>query len=67
MKMKLYVWDDVLRDWTSGIMFAVAPDVKSAREQILKADPNVPSEDLAKRPSVFQLTSPRAFTCWGGG
>lgn len=29
--LKLYVWEDVLQDWGSGIMFALAKDPDDAR------------------------------------
>lgn len=34
--MKLYVWEHVLTDYTDGIMFALAPNVKTARRLILE-------------------------------
>lgn len=33
--MKLYVWEDVFSDYTSGIAFAIAKDAAAARRQIL--------------------------------
>lgn len=32
--LKLYVWENVLTDYTSGIMFALATSVEEARELI---------------------------------
>lgn len=34
--MKLYVWENVLRSWGDGIMFAWADNVEQAREKILE-------------------------------
>ena len=33
--MKLYVWTDFCKDWTSGLAFAIAKDEKDARKQIV--------------------------------
>ena len=61
--MYLFVWDDnVLVDWSAGIMFAYASDLESARQ--LLRDLNVlPEEDIMKTPKVFDL--PHADFCWG--
>lgn len=32
--MKLFVWEDVLKDYTSGVMFALANTVDEARDAI---------------------------------
>ena len=34
--LKLYVWEDVLSDYTEGIMFALANSAEEAREIILE-------------------------------
>ena len=34
-KLKLFVWKNVLSDYTSGIMFALAYDVEEARKAIM--------------------------------
>ena len=62
-KLKLYVWENVLTDYTSGIMFALASSVEEAREMILKGDALVGS-DLKQEPEVFD--SPIGFALWGG-
>jgi hypothetical protein len=63
--LKLYVWEDVLADYTSGIMFALARSESEARELILKNCSFVPDEDLAKEPKVYE--TPIGFAVWGGG
>ena len=65
--MKLYVWDDVLCDWTSGMMFAVAESPEQARELLLRECDWLPEDDLAKTPQEYDLTDPVAFYMWGGG
>ena len=64
MKLKLFVWEDVLYDWSAGVMFALAETVKEARELILKECHYVVKEDLAKEPKV--VTEKEAFVIWGG-
>ena len=65
--MKVYFWDNVLTDYTSGMMVAVASSVEEAREVILKECNYIPKGDLAKEPQVFDIDNPCAFICWGGG
>ncbi len=65
--MKLYVWEDVLSDYTSGMMVAVAPSVEKAREELLKKCSYIPNEDLFKPPQERDLSYPVAFVVWGGG
>jgi hypothetical protein len=38
MHLKLYVWKDVLWQWTSGIIFALAESEEQARQVVLNAD-----------------------------
>lgn len=63
--MKLYVWEDVLYDYTAGCMFALASSVEEARAAILEACSYVPPDDLSKEPRVVETVE--GFTCWGGG
>lgn len=65
--LKLYVWKGVLTDYTSGIMFALARNVKEARELALKDAGGGPhaESDLKQRPKVYH--SPVGFAVWGGG
>ena len=34
--MKLFVWEGILTDWSNGIMFALAPNLREAKKAILK-------------------------------
>ena len=63
--LKLFVWEDVLRDYTSGIMFALAPDVETARKMLLEHTYYIPDDDLSQEPKVY--TSPVAIALYGGG
>jgi hypothetical protein len=65
--MKLYLWEGVLRDWTSGMMFAIASSEEEARAKLLKECSFIPEEDLELEPDVIELDKPFAALCWGGG
>lgn len=65
--MNIYFWDNVLIDYTSGIMVAVANSVEDARASILEECSYVVAEDLAKEPQVFDTSKAKGFVCWGGG
>lgn len=65
--MKLFVWEDVLYDYTGGIMFAVAETVEDARRKLRETDYYIKEYDLNKEPQEFDLSEAVAFTCWGGG
>ena len=63
--LKLYVWEDVLTDNASGIIVALAYDVKQARQIILDKDNSMSvRDDIAKKPRVCRKSE--AFVVWGG-
>ena len=64
-KLKLYVWEDVLADYTSGVMFALATSAAEARRLIGEKCDYVPPCDLAKEPKCIE--KPEGFVVWGGG
>lgn len=76
-KLKLYVWEDVLCDYTSGVMFALAESVEDARQQILKkgkkialltfgkvVDYETIERDLKQEPKVYK--NKMGFFLFGG-
>lgn len=74
--LKLFVWHGVLTDYTDGVMFALAPDVESAREAIMRAagakkakkpEDHVSAweRDLRGEPEVVTGTA-GFFVCGGG-
>ena len=69
--LHLYVWEGVLTDYTSGVIFALAESEEKAREQVRKkyvsnGDSGSRIErDMAATP--LKLTRPDAFAVWGGG
>lgn len=64
-KMRVFVWEDVLTDYTSGMMVAIAPTIEEARAQLLKECHYIPDRDLNQQPKEFDLSEPAAFVCWG--
>ena len=67
--LKLYVWSDVLSDYSGGIAFALATDVREAKRLLIKA--GVPENRW--KGTKLDGTQARvcktknAFYCWGGG
>ena len=66
--MKLYLWRNVLYDYTPGMAFAIASSVEEARG-LLAAEPGAywGSGDLQKEPEVHELTEPFCAYVHGGG
>lgn len=64
-KLKLFLWEDVLTDYTPGVMGAYAYSPDHARELLLAQCSYLPKGDLAKEPKVIETED--AFICWGGG
>lgn len=72
-RYKLYVWNNVLEDWTGGIAVAAAKDEEQAREAILQEC--LRSEDAGhierlrsdiSKPANRVLDLPAAAFCLGG-
>ena len=65
-KLKLFVWEGALSDYTSGVMFAFAPDLKIARKMLKKKYNNVSVDNELKiEPKVYSDES-FALSVWGG-
>lgn len=64
---RLYLWRDVLCDYTCGVMFAIAATVDAARAAILQEAAYVSPEDLAREPEVYDMTQQMALVKYGGG
>lgn len=63
-KLKLYVWEDVLRDYSTGIAFAFAENSTEARKMVLKKL-GYKHEDLCQEPR--EITKAEGFVKFGGG
>lgn len=64
-KLKLYVWEDVLTDYSSGMMCALATSPEHARKLLLRECSYIPPEDLKVEPKV--VSRAKGFLVWGGG
>ncbi len=68
-EFKLYVWREVLRDYTAGIAVAAATSPAEAREVVLRDGEDWEKQslagDLVAEPEVYDL--PAGAFCWGGG
>jgi hypothetical protein len=65
---KLYVWQGVLQNWTSGSMIAYARSLKEARDTIkndLGYDSETVRKDLLKEPDLIIHGKPSGFCFWG--
>ena len=68
MTKQLYVWDDVLHDYTSGIIFAVADSLEAAMALVLSNEDLTSVRDaMGQPPKVFDLTEDVCRIVWGGG
>jgi len=67
MKLKLFVWEEVLTDYSHGIMFALAENVDQARKILIEKE-SEPTEfieqELQDEPKIIE--SPEGFILWGG-
>ena len=67
-KLRLYVWENVLCDYTCGVMFALAYSMDEARELCKKSADGGSwvDEQLAAEPVVHE-NEPYGLAVWGGG
>lgn len=67
-KMKLFVWENVLSDYTDGVVFALAPSVDAARRAVLAKFPgSTAGLDAALLLEPKVVTKTEGFAVWGGG
>ncbi len=64
-KLKLYVWEGVLTDYSSGMIVALAYNLKHARELVRKSCGAWVAKDTHDRPMVHR--TPTAYFVAGGG
>jgi hypothetical protein len=69
--MKLFVWENVLTDYTSGMVVAIAEDVDEARRVAVGTSDcsRWLAEELTADPEVIDLDDPKAkaWIVYGGG
>ena len=67
MKLKLYVWKNVLEDYTAGIGFAMARSEESARKLVVASlDTDYFAHQFDRAPDEVH-TVPAGGCCYGGG
>ena len=69
--MKLFIWEDVLTDWSPGLVVAIGNDLEDALAAIKEVDAVARGVLRATPSEVIELNSvtpPRkAWLVWGGG
>ena len=65
--MKLYLWREVLWDYSHGMAFAIAHSAEEARGLLVASDAYWGSDDLKQEPEVHELTEPFCAYVHGGG
>jgi hypothetical protein len=70
--VKLFIWTDVLYDYSSGMIVALAPDLETALELGRKCDAYSAAADMAAHtPEVIELGrvrhEPKLWYVHGGG
>ncbi len=65
-KLQLYVWEDFMTDYTSGLAVAIAATEEQAKEQILKAWGYTSFDDWGTL-TIYPLNAPMAVSVCGGG
>jgi hypothetical protein len=66
-RWKLYIWHDVLTDYTSGMAVALARNVEEARGLLAASGAYWGTDDLAKEPEVHPVNEPFCDYVRGGG
>jgi hypothetical protein len=66
--VRLYIWEDVLTDYTSGMIVALAPDLESA---LATVDNDYVRGEMGRvTPVVVEIsdsTAPQSWHVYGGG
>ena len=65
VKLKMFVWEGVLTDWSSGMVCVLAKDLQEAIELIKEKD-NIAASSMDMS-VVKEIIKPEAFIVWGGG
>jgi hypothetical protein len=69
-KLRMFVWREVLRDYTDGIAVALAHDEEEARAVLLRDADDIDREALEsdiEKPADEVYSAPRGVYVWGGG
>lgn len=67
-RLKLYVWDGVLCDWTCGVAFALASSPEEAKKQLLEQIDESHWDGLKLDGEPYtEYDEPFGGFCYGGG
>ena len=70
MELKLFLWEDVLCDYTCGVCFALAENVDEARKLIIESEENkyivdLLEDEISEEPKI--IDGKFGFSLWGCG
>lgn len=68
--MKLFIWEDVLTDYSSGMIVALAEDFSDAIKDIRERHGDSAAEETSQRCKVIDCETqekPISFVVYGGG
>lgn len=70
--LKVYIWTDVLEDYTSGFIIAFATTLEAARKAAIDNRPDYYDERTIReatmdKPTILTIENGMAFICSGGG
>ena len=69
--MKVFIWQEVLCDWTCGMIVVIADSLEDAIDKVRNEEGDFTVSEMARvKPTVIetgQLDQPIMFCVWGGG
>jgi hypothetical protein len=66
-KLKLYVWEGVLTDYTSGMVCVLARSEEEAWKLVEEKQDGTYARLKREKDTPRCVEQPEAFICWGGG
>ena len=63
--LKMYVWEDILTDWTSGLIVVLVTSLEEARDLACENVGHYHGEIRNRTPDIYD--SPKSVHVWGGG
>lgn len=72
-EFKLYVWEEVLTDWTNGLVCVLARNEQEAWKKLKEKDSTAhwvlmgKDSEYGCKTKPREVSKPEAFVVWGGG
>lgn len=67
-RLRLFVWRDVLCDYSCGAVVVLAKDAEAARQAVLEAEPWIMDMGISRTPEEWDIYGePRTLIVHGGG